>query len=363
MTRLHHLQSLRGVAANLVVADHLLSSLIKYGFLSSACQPLVWRIGDMGVFIFFAISGFIMVYTAGDTAGRPGAPRQFLEKRLIRIVPLYWLATLLMFALLHLSGKEAAPGDLLRSLLFLPYYSGAAPEARPLLGQGWSLNYEMLFYALFALALFFRGWRFPVVLLGLFALLLGLGAGRPALGLPDRSVLAFYGDPIILLFLAGGALGALRRRLTPTRPLRVRRPLPLALLLLAAGIGCFALAPRYWPALPGAYACGLLSVALCVFAPERQEGGLARFWEALGDGSYSTYLFHTFWLAVLNRVLLGSGAGSGLGGGEARLWAYSLAALAGANLIGLMVYRRLEKPLLRGLRALLFPVAGRNAAA
>jgi len=353
MTRLHHLQSLRGVAANLVVADHLLSSLIKYGFLSTFYQPLVWRVGDMGVFIFFVISGFIMVYTTRDMAGRPAAPLHFLEKRLIRIVPLYWLATLLMFALLHLSGKGGTPGELLRSLFFLPYYSGQPPEARPLLGQGWSLNYEMLFYALFALALFFRGWRFLVVLLGLFALLLGLGAARQTLGLPDRSVLAFYGNPIILLFLAGGGLGALRLRLK--RTLRLRRPLLLALLLVAAGIGCFALGQRYWLALPGAYACGLLSVALCVFAPEWKEGAIARFWEVLGDGSYSTYLFHTFWLAVLNRVLLG--------GGEARLWVYALAALAGANLVGILAYRLLERPLLRGLRALLFRASGRRNAA
>ena len=40
--RLHHLQALRGIAASLVVLDHALDSLVRYGGLSSEFSPLFW---------------------------------------------------------------------------------------------------------------------------------------------------------------------------------------------------------------------------------------------------------------------------------------------------------------------------------
>ena len=48
--------------------------------------------------LFFVISGFIMVYTAGKLFGQPGAAVQFLSRRLLRIVPLYWALTAALIA-------------------------------------------------------------------------------------------------------------------------------------------------------------------------------------------------------------------------------------------------------------------------
>jgi peptidoglycan/LPS O-acetylase OafA/YrhL len=55
--------------------------------------------GAIGVDLFFVISGFIMVYTTWDDFGAPGSSIRFFARRLIRIAPLYWIATALLIIL------------------------------------------------------------------------------------------------------------------------------------------------------------------------------------------------------------------------------------------------------------------------
>ena len=61
------------------------------GFHSGVGSRFWW--GQAGVDLFFVISGFIMVYVSRDVFGKPGAAIDFLHRRIIRIVPLYWIAT------------------------------------------------------------------------------------------------------------------------------------------------------------------------------------------------------------------------------------------------------------------------------
>jgi len=62
--------------------------------------------GDFGVDLFFVISGFIMVFTCWNKFGQPKEVLNFARKRLIRIVPLYWIMTTLMiFVVILLPNK------------------------------------------------------------------------------------------------------------------------------------------------------------------------------------------------------------------------------------------------------------------
>src|SRR5262249_27989563 len=128
---------------------------------SDAGLDLPVNVGGHGVDVFFAISGFIIAYIGAR------APDRFLLRRLIRIVPFYWAATLVVFGAAALSPQilrstRADVVQLLCSLFFIPRetsYAGMFPT----LVLGWSLNYEMYFYVVFALALAVAPRRAPLV--------------------------------------------------------------------------------------------------------------------------------------------------------------------------------------------------------
>ena len=122
-----------------------------------------------GVDIFFVISGFVMW---GVTAGREGGSWSFFSRRLKRIVPLYAILTTVMLVIML-----ARPSVLLKSrfdvvhvvtsYLFIPWRHPVKGMFEPLLFQGWTLNYEMMFYAIFALILFApMRFRLPAVVGG-----------------------------------------------------------------------------------------------------------------------------------------------------------------------------------------------------
>jgi peptidoglycan/LPS O-acetylase OafA/YrhL len=83
--------------------------------------------------------------------------RQFFGRRLARIVPLYWLITGVVFLLSWfkpqlMNSTTPSAVNLVRSLFFVPYVKENG-EVHPMLDVGWTLNYEMYFYAAIALAL------------------------------------------------------------------------------------------------------------------------------------------------------------------------------------------------------------------
>jgi len=282
--KIHFLQALRAIAAWLVVTDHALLD-VTHGDARNPATPVAWAMGSVGVCVFFVISGFIMVQISWDDFGRRGAAANFLRRRIIRIVPLYWLATVAAFAFHKVSathGANAGWSELLRSMLFIPYRD-AEDGWTPVLAQGWTLNYEMFFYLIFAAAIAFpRQIAVPAVAgaLVIFTLI--------GLSLPE-GVLAYLSSPIVLWFVMGIGLALLRR-------------------------WCGLIEPK-WLARP------------------------AKFFEAFGDASYSTYLVHGVVLTLLLRIWVkAAGAPSD--------W-FILAGLAAATIAGLAIHAAVERPILR----------------
>src|ERR1700677_130082 len=155
--KIHFLQALRAIAAWLVVVDHALVD-VTGGDVRNPATAIAWMMGSIGVSVFFVISGFIMVHICWDDFGRRGAVADFLRRRIVRIVPLYWLATLAAFAFHKVSATHDANAgwpELMQSLLFVPYRNEDGGWV-PVLSQGWTLNYEMFFYAIVAVAVVFR---------------------------------------------------------------------------------------------------------------------------------------------------------------------------------------------------------------
>ncbi len=276
------IQALRAVAALVVVVFHALEAW-QQRIDASAFR---WPNGSAGVDIFFVISGFVMLISSRRLARRSDGWREFLRRRIIRIVPLYWLITTvkllgnLAFPEQSLHGA-ITPYHVIASYLFVPSYDGSGDIA-PVLPVGWTLSYEMLFYVLFALALFLKAnvLKVLVPILGVLALISPFRTESwPAVtDLANTLELEFVaGVCLAMLVLQGRRLGE-----------------AWAWLLLGAGFVAIAVLPEggrdlrvvTW-GLPA-----LAIVAAAVSLEERLLGHLPRWLLFLGDASYAIYLVH-----------------------------------------------------------------------
>ena len=201
--KLYFLQALRAIAALLVVADHALLE-VSHNEPQNLITHIAWTLGNAGVYIFFVISGFIMVNICWESFGPKAAAANFVRRRVIRIVPLYWLATVAALAYHKVSsthGADAGWSELIYSLAFIPY-SNDEGSWNPILPQGWTLNYEMMFYAIFALGLSLpRRFALPAVsmTLGAFVMFGPLVPTETVDTSPRRSYLVLLGMALATL--------------------------------------------------------------------------------------------------------------------------------------------------------------------
>lgn len=335
-----NLQLLRAFAALSVVYLHIVSD---------AGLNLGIGFGNYGVDLFFVISGFTMSYAGNMPAGK------FFLRRCIRILPLYWFATLGTFAIAWIAptmiqSASASLPHLLRSLVFLPYPNRFG-MLQPTLALGWTLNYEMYFYFLFTIALIFTLRFAPVV--ACFFIVLGVAAIR-FLSIEDKSVL-FYADPIVYEFCLGVIVYYTAKALSRAGPalwlsVPLRSSLVIASIVAAA---CLPLQEHFghgeralWAGIPAA------ALVLAAVLLERKCGLAARNgWVLLlGDSSYVLYLIHPYIVYGAIRLILDPAA-MGTGGLALSIVALMLA----AALAAICVYVYVERPVLAYLRAKLTP--------
>lgn len=281
-TQIQSIQWLRALAALAVVAFH-----------ASLQLGDAFIVGAAGVDVFFVISGFIM----WSISARESRPAAFMVNRIVRITPLYWLATGVMIfgALAGLFPRVVlTPDHIVNSLLFIPHVSPSNHQVWPLLVQGWTLNYEMFFYALFALTLFAPRALQAWLLCAIFSVLAGAG-----LLLKPDGVAAFYTDTIILEFAAGVLLAKLF-----AANLRIGRVSALA--LAAAGVAGFVIAHFEGDMGPRALVYGVPALLLVAGVVGLERAGVSFHWRPatfVGDASYAIYLFHTFAISVLAKLV------------------------------------------------------------
>ena len=150
-----NIQVLRAFAALCVLFLHTVYAVNDYNFFQLTKNFSSW--GDFGVDIFFIITGFIMIYVKRSQKNT----FHFLKNRIIRILPLYYFFNFLylfIFILFPTSFRtlQINSDNFFLSLLFLNQYINLE---KPIVTAGWSLEYEMLFYTLFAICMFIRNIR------------------------------------------------------------------------------------------------------------------------------------------------------------------------------------------------------------
>ncbi len=265
MQHFHSIHYLRAVAALMVVVFHIHTGV---DLMRADIEHIRWLRG--GVDIFFVISGFVMV---AATQGKATTPRAFFVRRCQRVIPLYWLATVIMMA--SLKGEFLFK---LASMLFIPMVHPVSGALQPVVEPGWTLNYEMFFYLLFALSLSIREkWRF--------AALAGCLIALAALPLVIRPVgnLGFYTNTIMLEFLFGMAIAKFRLKGT--------------VLLVPAGLlAMYILHPltNYRILSLGIPAACVVIGAIGIEHKIRPNRAL----NLLGDASYAMYIFHIMALGL-----------------------------------------------------------------
>jgi peptidoglycan/LPS O-acetylase OafA/YrhL len=348
------LTGLRFLAACWVLAAHFQPVLEGLWPAAAVLEPFA-RDGNMGVDLFFILSGFILIYNYRETFQRIGARTylRFLGLRLARIYPVH-LFVLALFGLYvavdkaggapahHEAGVFTLAGFVKHFFLIQAWgFGDSATWNQP----AWSLSAEWFAYLLFP----FLAWailRFGSLRLLVGAALIGGPAGLLLMTMLDRFPPFLALLRIGVTFTLGCLLG----------------------ILFLDGVGA---GIRAWGAVAGVAAAGIVVASLVlpdaccaeygsviplmavfIFALARERGALANllstrramFW---GGASYALYMTHWLILA-LGRVFLppGSFASSSLPVRSVVVVAY-LIAFFGAAAITFVV---IERPARKGIR-------------
>ncbi|MBS0449942.1 MAG: acyltransferase [Proteobacteria bacterium] len=290
------LHGLRGIAALLVVLFHWRDLVGDPG------RGNIFSGGYAGVDLFFLISGFVMVVTTSRAQRASVAP--FLVRRLFRVLPLATFATILAYNIL----PDGSFRLLWRSLFFLPTDPQAAGPSYgfPLNAPQWSLGYELVFYAIFAAALYLAPkYRTLVASAIIVTLVVGVqliftGGVSVKPHMPAASIFAFdgsgilamLGNPITLEFIVGMAIGEMFLARRPPLSVEALQALVVVMVLLCVG----ALISDF-PGGSGLLGWGALMalLLLALLWHEQAAGGQGLPWvlNSLGDWSYSIYVSHS----------------------------------------------------------------------
>jgi len=309
--RLLALQGLRAIAATMIVVLHAQELVHNYATAHALAfapfRSLPW---GAGVDLFFVISGFVIVFASKKLFCTPGGRREFMRRRLIRIVPLYWTAlTLRVLALSAgaLVGVKAFPDAtaILASYLFIPADAmGFGPKYPfPILDLGWTLNYEMFFYVLFSLFVVLRRELAVMAVVSCLAAGVLIATAFP----PDNIALHFWFQPITLEFALGAIIALLFLR-------GVRLPSSIRLLMIVVALLLWQVpvsrftdmsGPGFysWPRLAIWGAGAVLIIASAVLGPLQFKSAWSRALAGLGDSSYALYLLHPFVFILIKTAL------------------------------------------------------------
>jgi exopolysaccharide production protein ExoZ len=346
-----NIQLLRFVAAFMVLMSHLYHEVPEVrGVLADGYVPWTPVFLAGGVDIFFVISGFIMFVVTGTQFGVPGAARNFLVRRIIRVAPPYWIFTAAMLLSLllfrdQIANSQTSLSHVLSSFLFVPWPS---PNGGfyPVLILGYTLNYEMMFYVLFALGLCFRKTIGLRVVIAALTSLAVVGFLAP----PSQAPFAFWCNPIVIEFLFGIAVGHIYVNGYRLRPVH-------AMALILAGFGLMAAAYALgfvqnawnwrwlWMGVPAA----VVTAGAAWMSVESRASRWRRLFSMLGDASFALYLSHPFSLALVKMLWWRTGVTSPS--------LYILAGAVASILAAIAVFLYIERPVTRALVA----IADRNA--
>lgn len=365
------IQVFRGIAALLVVLWHASRYVGPYG---TGTGAMLFEAGaTMGVDLFFLISGFIMVYTTASNDGSFRYLIDFFVKRVTRIWPVWAIAlTIYIAAKFDPSYFTDIPKLkwLLHSLAFVPTGGVSGDIAPvfgfPILGVGWTLNYEMYFYLFFGVCMLLGRWRWFAMVAWLLVTLVGIPwvtgrldtiGGWEAWLSPTTDYhyhpryLSLITNPLILMFAIGAAIAKLYQS---SFVIENRFYLQLAMFLSLALVIWQYMYPLRTD--HGVLQWGLTLIPLmtvfCI-ASKRVEIPAPGWLAYLGDISFSLYLLHGTVQELFDRLANIPGLDRISTGYSAIILSTSISIVAAA-----LSHRYIERGLCEYLKRVSFSVIG-----
>lgn len=294
--KLNDIQWLRAIAAIEVMIVH--SDLITKSFSAFKIQESSYKlIGGFGVELFFIISGYVICMRAPTYK----TPFDFMLSRIYRLFPLYWLFTsLVLLAYLidkrwSLHGLQPDTWLVIKSYLILPQ------QHIPVFGLGWTLELEMVFYAIVAVVALIVGGLGAQTKIGI-ALLLGvMGLTGFIIGTGNsQRVWDFHLlSPHLMTFGFGWLFRTVEEQGGWAKNANV------------AGLFMIMFLPLYFVADPEDYLIiNKTLLAAAIFTAFRYwrdifeiRNSLNKWMALVGDSSYSLYLSHWFVLSIAGKAI------------------------------------------------------------
>jgi exopolysaccharide production protein ExoZ len=284
VNRINNLQALRAFAAINVVVFHAIGTAAGYAMPVYYLKPLEgW--GSNGVDIFFVISGFMMAQIGIHK--RP-TPLHFLIDRIKRICPTYYFWTAIMLIVSFsipqvMNNQHVDIKQYVTSFLFL---SQLLTGKFPAIYVGWSLEYEMLFYVIFACCLLANNIKVALALCLITLIFL---------------VVLNLSKPLVLEFGFGMGVGIIIAKLHPTKIGKLAWPcFWLGFLGLLATI-------FYRPVGEQSYLMLLVlgvPATFLVFSLSIVQQIKNKFLILIGDASYSIYLVQVLTLPASFKIFV-----------------------------------------------------------
>lgn len=312
--KLEGIQLLRGAAALGVVLTHVVTRSILYqpdAFRDSFFRLKdgdQWKGGDIGVDIFFVISGFIIMVVHRGDLGKPNSYMKFLAKRFQRVLPLYWTLTTAAVALFIFLPQVAANSKsginvfwVICSYLFIPT-SLSGLNNSPVVGVGWTLDYEMFFYVVFAMLMRFTQGPFVIVITSIFSIFVLSGEVIQ----PNNIYGKFVSDWLLMDFVGGVWIAYL---MLNDYKISTRSAAAISLCSLAVILSTFEFSvPEIGPMRLVLWGLPSIFLVKGLVQLRMQDSPFRSIILIVGDASYSIYLSQVFtiplWASVVSKLHL-----------------------------------------------------------
>ncbi|WMS86188.1 acyltransferase family protein [Pleionea litopenaei] len=332
------LNMLRGLAALIVVVSHFSNStMIFNGVLGKGA-------GQLGVMLFFILSGFLMALLYADRKFSFESVNQYFISRFARVMPLFLLVVIMSYVLYSLDlGNILYKVDSIES--FLSHILMLSGES-----VLWTIPTEIQFYVIFVglWALFQSSYmRFAITVASLFVILFFLGFSRPI-----GEVFGLKVDVSILqslpYFLSGTLMGLLYRHIDRFKSHQHALYMAVFLLIVLMYPKIFSSVTGsehgLWQDLGVWLIMSLAFFAITFLIPDDNSLLSNRVGDFLGKISYSLYLLHMPVLWQLERMQF-----------ESTFLFFALFVL-GSVVVAYLSYLIIENPCRSAIKSMMFRI-------